>query len=233
MDPLELIAAASKKISPTFLNHQIGSDIESVLYHLIKRLREDYEEFVIISFQDTYFSILKYLGSIYNEASEVFKSDHIVSINPFLEEELNPDISIKTKDAEIIVGRIRGELKAKSNTLFLVLGLDLYGVKYPKELPVLIPALIRVFSKGENTNLLIPFNTKIFPTSTTEMVNSFALNLFKFEVEATGGEIKRKLIIIRCPFVEYTLRSWYYTVTPARIVFLPSKLVPSQSNERV
>ncbi len=226
MNPLELIAVASKRITPTFLNHEIGSEIESVLYYLIKMLKEDYEEFVILSFQDAYNSILKYLSSIYKDAPDVFKDAHLISINPFLEEELKPSDSIKTKDAELIVGRIRGDVRTKSDTLFLVLGLDLYGVKYPQELPVIIPAIIRVLSGGKNNNIIIPFNTKIFPENTTEMVNSFALNLFKFEVEATEGEIQRKLTVIRCPFVEYTLKSWYYTVTPDRIIFLPRKLPP-------
>jgi len=220
MDPLELMIAASKRIAPTFLNYEIGSDVESVIYHLIKRLREDYEEFVIISFQDAYFSISRYLGAIYDDVHEVFRGAHLISVNPYLEEELKPRTSIKTKDAEIIVGRLGAELRTKSNTLFLVLGLDLYGVKYPQELPVIIPAIIRVLSSGGNNNIIISFNTKIFPESTTEMVNSFALNLFKFEVEVENSDIKRKFSVIRCPFVEYTLKSWYYTVTPKRLIFV-------------
>lgn len=224
MNPLELITLSSKRITPTVLNYQIGSDIESVLYHLIKRLRGEYEEFVIISFQDAYTSISKYLKSIYRDAPEVFKDTYLVSVNPFLEEELNPDLPVKTKDAEIITGRIRVALGTKSNTLFLVLGLDLYGVKYPEELVVIIPALIRLLSKGENNNLLIPFNIKIFPENIVEIVNSFALNLFKFGVEVKRGEIKRKLTIIRSPFVEYNLRSWYYMIAPSKIVFLSASM---------
>jgi len=231
MDPIELMAAASKRVAPTFLNHEIGSDIESVLYHLTKRLRGEYEELVVISFQDTYSSVLKYLKSIYKDASEVFKGTYLVSVNPFLEEELNPDIIVKTKDAEIIAGRAKAAVGAKRNTLFLVLGLDLFGVKYRDELHLMIPAIVRILTKGENNNVIILFNTKIFPESTTEMVNSFALNLFKFGVEAQGSDIKRKLTIIRTPFVQYTLKSWYYTVTPKRIVFLPNKLVPSHAYE--
>ncbi|WP_456321624.1 hypothetical protein [Palaeococcus sp. (in: euryarchaeotes)] len=222
MNPLELMVAASKRITPMLLNHAIGSDIESVIYYLIKRLRGEYEEFVIISFQDAYVSISKYLKSIYKNAPEAFKGVYLISINPFLEEELNPDLLIQTKDAEIIIGRIGTALGAKSNTLFLVLGLDLYGVRYPKELPVMIPAIIRTLSKGENNNVLIPFDVKIFSESIVEMVNSFALNVFKFGIEIKGNEIKRKLIIIRSPFVEYAMKSWYYTVTPNEIKFSPA-----------
>ncbi|HIH73125.1 MAG: Uncharacterized protein XD43_1167 [Thermococcales archaeon 44_46] len=220
MDPLELMTAASKRISPTFLNHEIGSDIEIVLYHLIKRLREDYEDFLIVSFQDAYASILKYLKSVYEDADEVFERVKIISVNPFIEEELNPDLSIKTKDAEIIIGRISGYLKTKNNTLTLVLGLDLYGVKYPDELVVILPALIRVLSKGDN-NVLVTFDVKIFSEDILEIVNSFALNLFKFGIEVKENEIKRKFTVIRSPFLEYNLRSWYYTVTPTKIVFFP------------
>ncbi|WP_087036552.1 hypothetical protein [Thermococcus litoralis] len=220
MDPLELMTAASEKITPTLLNYEIGSDIESVLYHLIKRLRGEYEEFVIISFQDAYVSILKYLKSVYKDASEVFKDTYLISVNPFLEEELNPNLLIKTKDAEIIVGRTRSNLGTKSNTLFLVLGLDLYGVKYPDELVVILPALIRVLSKGDN-NVLVTFDVKIFSEDILEIVNSFSLNLFKFGIEVKENEIKRKFTVIRSAFVEYNLRSWYYTITPNRIVFFP------------
>lgn len=226
MDPLELMTAASKRVTPTLLNYEIGSDIESVLYHLIKRLRGEYEELVVISFQDAYVSVLKYLKSVYKDASEVFKDTYLISVNPFLEEELNPNLLIKTKDAEIIVGRTRSNLGTKSNTLFLVLGLDLYGVKYPDELVVIIPALIRVLSKGKNNNILITFNVKIFPENIVEIVNSFSLNLFKFGIEVKENEIKRKLTVIRSAFVEYNLRSWYYTITPNRIVFLPATSEP-------
>ncbi|WP_175059018.1 hypothetical protein [Thermococcus sp. 2319x1] len=222
MDPLELITEASKRVAPTLLNHEIGSDIESVLYHLIKRLRRDYKELVIISFQDAYASVLKYLKSVYKDASEVFGDAYLISVNPFLEEELNPNLLIKTKDAEIIIGRIKAALGTKSNTLFLVLGLDLYGVKYPEELIIVIPALIRVLSKGESNNVLVTFNVKIFPENVVEIVNSFSLNLFKFGIEVKENEIKRKLTVIKSAFVEYTLRSWYYTITPNRIVFLPA-----------
>jgi len=221
MNPLELITTTSEQITPTLLNYEIGSDIESVLYHLIKKLKGEYEEFVIISFQDAYVSISKYLDSIYKDTSEVFKDSYLISINPFLEERLNPDFVTKTKDAEIIVGRISRNLGIKSNTLFLVLGLDLYGVKYPDELIAIIPAIVRVLSTGKNNNILFMFNVKIFSENIVEVMNSFALNVFKFGIEVKGNEIKRKLTVIRSPLVEYNLRSWYYTIAPSKIIFSP------------
>ncbi|HII61309.1 hypothetical protein [Pyrococcus horikoshii] len=215
MNPLELIVESSKRVTPTIFNHEIGSDIESVLYHVIKSLKPEYKEFVIISFSDAYASIIRYLESVYEDADEIFKKGaKLISVVSFFEENLGQELLIQTKDPELIVGRIKTNLGTKNNTLFLVLGLDIFGVRYPGELVMLLPGLIRVLGGGKNNNIIITFNFKAFPENITEIVNSFALNLFKFGVDVKGSEIKRKLTVIRSVFVEYNLKSWYYTVYP-------------------
>lgn len=221
MNPLDIIIESSKVVTPTIFNHEIGSEFESVLYHVVKRLKSEYKGFIVISFTDAYASILKYLESIYKDARDVFKDAKVFSVLSYFEDVLGQEVLIKTKDPEIIIGKIKSNLGVKDNTLFLVLGLDIFGVKYPKELITVLPALIRILGRGEKNNILITFNFKAFPENVTEIVNSFALNLFNFGIEVGKNEIKRKLTVIRSIFLEYNLKSWYYTVYP-ELRFLPA-----------
>lgn len=225
MEPLEIIAEASGRISPTFLNYQIGSEIEVILYHLLKKLGSTYRELFIISFQDAYHFVLSYVSSIYPGAGEVLRPHHLISINPFLEEALNPETIIKAKDAEIIAGRIHNRLSSMERPpgrrLFLILGLDLYGIRYPEELTQIVPLLSRTLTRDRDANVIVVFNMKAFPEHVVEVIDSFALNVFRFSVEVKRREIRRKFTVVRSPFLEYNLRSWYYTVRDDGLVFEP------------
>ncbi|ASJ16491.1 hypothetical protein A3L04_05080 [Thermococcus chitonophagus] len=222
-DPLSIIAEAAKRLSPTLITHEIGSDVEIILYNLAKKIRASYENFVVISFNDAYAAVMRYLRSIFNDADQVFGADRLISINPFLEEDLMPEIIVETSDPEIIAGRIGEAIKGLDNSLFFVLGLDLYGVRHKGELPLMIPGITKVLSRAPGNSVVMTFNTKMFPESILEIVNSFALNVVRLEVKVVGVSIKRILTIIRSPFMEYNLKSWRYEVTRNAVIFIPEK----------
>jgi len=225
VEPLEIIAEASARISPTFINYQIGSEVEVILYYLLRMLRCMHDELFIISFQDAYHFVLSYVSSIYPDAEEVLKPDHLISINPFLEESLDPEMIIKAKDAEIIAGRIHNRLTSletgRGRKLFLILGLDLYGIRYPEELTQVVPLLSRTLTRDRQANVIITFNLRAFSGHIVEIIDSFALNIFRFSIEVRRKKIRRKLTVVRSPFLEYNLRSWYYTVGREGITFKP------------
>ncbi|WP_297507421.1 hypothetical protein [Thermococcus sp.] len=223
-DPLSLIVEASRRMSPTFLNYQIGSEIELILYHLLRRLKDLYDEVFVISFHDAYHFIVSYVSSVYPDGRDVFRPSHLISVNPYLEEALNPTMVIKVKDPEIIMGRIQSKLLSLDpdngkRKLFIVLGLDLYGIRYREELVQIVPMISRMLAKEEGSNVLVTFNVRAFPETVSEIIDCFALNVFRFAVEVKKRTIRRKLTVIRSPFIEYNLRSWYYTVTKEGINF--------------
>ncbi|WP_297497042.1 hypothetical protein [Thermococcus sp.] len=222
-DPISLMMDASLRMSPTFLNYQIGSEIELILYHLLKRLKGLYDEVFVISFHDAYHFFVSYVSSVYPDGREVFRPSYLISVNPFLEEVMNPTMVIKVKDPEIIMGRIQSKLLSLNpdngkKKLFLVLGLDLYGIRYRDELIQMIPMISRMLAR-ERSNVLMAFNVRAFPETVSEIIDSFALNIFRFAVEVKKKAIRRKLTVIRSPFIEYNLRSWYYTITKEGITF--------------
>ncbi|AFK22971.1 hypothetical protein [Pyrococcus sp. ST04] len=222
-DPLKIIAEAARRLSPTLITHEIGSDIEVILYNLAKMLRSDYEKFVVISFNDAYAAVMRYLKSIFKDAEEVFGADKLISINPFLEEDLRPSLIIETSDPELIVGRIGEAVKGLKNSIFFVLGLDIYGVRHKSELTLMIPGITKVLSRAPGNSVIITFDTKMFPESILEIVNSFALNVIRLEVRVSGVSIQRVLTIIRSPFMDYNLKSWRYEITKNSVVFVPEK----------
>ncbi|MFA4661745.1 hypothetical protein QDY65_09770 [Pyrococcus kukulkanii] len=221
--PLTIIAEAAKKLSPTLITHEIGSDVEVILYNLAKMIRNEFNSFVVISFNDAYAAVMRYLRTIFEDSEKVFGPDKLISINPFLEEDLGPDMIVETSDPEIIAGRIGDAIKGIDKALFFVLGLDLYGVRHKSELALMIPGITKVLSRAPGNSVIMTFNTKMFPESILEIVNSFALNVIKLEVKVVGVSIKRILTIIRSPFMEYNLKSWRYEITKNAVVFIPEK----------
>ncbi|ASJ00228.1 hypothetical protein [Thermococcus gorgonarius] len=223
MDPLDIMAMSTRQLSPTLISHEIGSDVELIIYHLIKRLQPDYEKVVVISFNDAYYSVVKYLRTVYPDAEVTLKNVALVSINPLLEESMNPDMVLSTNDPEIIGGRMRVTFSGMSNVLYVVLGLDIYGVRHTKDLPLMIPAITKTLSLGGNNGILMTFNVRLFPENIVELVNSFSLSVFRLSVKVEGESLKRVLTVVRSPFLEYNLKSWSYMVTKDGLIFMPEK----------
>jgi len=224
INPLEILEESSKRISPTLIEYEIGSEVEIVLYTLIGKLRQEYQNFIIISFHDAYLVLRRYLENIFSidEINAVFNGAHLISVNPILEtEENNPQNIIKSTHHDIIVGRIlETTSRIKEESLFIVLGLDFFGIRIgEEELIDLFPALVSTIGRKKSNNVIMTLNVKVFPQSLVEIVNSFAFNVAHLGIELHDKDIKRYITLIRTVFLEYNLKTWYYTLLGKKLVF--------------
>ncbi|NJE08595.1 hypothetical protein E3E31_08690 [Thermococcus sp. M39] len=223
-NPLEILEESSKRISPTLVEYEIGSEVEIILYHLIAKLRPEYQNFVVISFHDAYLALKRYLENIlsHEEIHKTFSNIHLISVNPVLEiEENSPDDIIKSTHHDIIVGRILEIIsKIQGETLFLVLGLDFYGIRVGKEeLIDIFPALVSAIGRKKNNNVIMTLNVKVFPQGVVEIVNSFAFNVAHLGIEVHNRDLKRYITLIRTIFLEYNLKKWYYKLFGKELIF--------------
>ncbi len=224
VNPLEILKESSKRISPTLIEYEIGSEIEIILYTLIKKLRQEYQNFIIISFHDAYLVLRRYLENVFSktEVNTAFDGAHLISVNPILETEENqPQDIIKSTHHDIIVGRIlEATSKINGESLFIILGLDFFGIRIGKEeLIDLFPALVSTIGRKKNNNVIMTLNVKVFPQSLVEIVNSFAFNVAHVGIELQDREIRRYITLIRTVFLEYNLKKWYYTLLGKKLVF--------------
>ena len=224
IDPLEILEVSSKRISPTLIEYEIGSEVEIILYHLMAKLRPEYQNFIVISFHDAYLSLRRYLENIMSpeEINEIFGSMYLISVNPILEiGEDSPNYVIKSTHHDIIVGKVLKIIpKMQEKTLFLVLGLDFYGIQVGKEeLINIFPALVSAIGRKRSNNVIMTLNVKIFPKVIIEIVNSFAFNVAQVGIEVHDREIRRYMVLIRTVFLEYNLKKWYYTLFGKKLVF--------------
>ncbi|NJE13202.1 hypothetical protein [Thermococcus sp. LS2] len=223
-NPLEILEESSKRISPTLIEYEIGSEVEIILYHLIAKLRPEYQNFVVISFHDAYLALKRYLENTlsHEEIHKTFSNIHLISVNPVLEiEENSPDDIIKSTHHDIIVGRILEIIsKIQGETLFLVLGLDFYGIRVGKEeLIDIFPALVSAIGRKKNNNVIMTLNVKVFPQGVVEIVNSFAFNVAHLGIEVHNRDLKRYITLIRTIFLEYNLKKWYYKLFGKELIF--------------
>ncbi|NJE04651.1 hypothetical protein E3E36_00490 [Thermococcus sp. M36] len=131
-DPLHLVLNATRVISPTLIQYELGSDIEVIMMNFLHSMREAYDDIMVVSFYDGYHTMRKYAEAIFGAdfVDDIFNGSTLVSVNSFLEDQYGPTKRILTTDPEIIVGRlleITGSLQRK--TLVLLLGLDFYGIR--------------------------------------------------------------------------------------------------------
>ncbi|AHF80705.1 hypothetical protein [Thermococcus paralvinellae] len=226
-NPLEILKESSKRISPTLIEYEIGSEVEIVLYHLIAKLRPEYQDFIVVSFHDAYLALRKYLENTlsHEEINKIFNNIHLVSVNPVLEtSESKPNDVIKSTHHDIIVGRILEiASRIQGRALFLILGLDFYGIRIGKEeLIDLFPALVSAIGRKRDSNLIMTLNVKVFPQSVVEIVNSFAFNVAHLGIEIHDKDLKRYITLIRTIFLEYNLKKWYYRLFGKELIFKPA-----------
>jgi|GEM_PF-839656 hypothetical protein len=225
-NPLDIVAASSKRITPTLIQYEVGSEVEIIIFNLLSELKKSYEKIIIVSFYDAYATLLRYLNSVFNpqNVQEVFDDVYLVSISPLLEVNLKPNDVIKADQHEIISGRlfeITGLIEEKS--LILILGPDFFGIKIGKDsLIELVPSLMTTLSRKKDLNIIITLNIKIFPENIIEIINSFAFNVIKLGVEVSNSKIKRQMTILRSVFLEYNLKRWYYKLLGKTLIFTPA-----------
>ncbi len=212
MNPLQIFAESSKKLTPSLIEYEVGTEVEMIVYRYLKEVEGYYDDILIVSFIDAHVTFLEYLRRVLRR--DVLKDVEVLSL-----------LSKKFKDSEsapLIAGRlgnIIGERKGKILAVFL--GLDFYSIVFSeKALLELFPRIVNLTRYNENLSIVSVFNGAIFSSSVNQMLYTFSLNVIKLSIERIDGDFKRVLTIIRSAFPEYNLKKWYYEIESDEINFL-------------
>lgn len=212
MNPLQIFVESSKKLTPSLIEYEVGTEVEMIVYRYLEDVRSYYDDVLMVSFVDAHVAFLEYLKRVLRR--DVLRDVEVISL-----------LSKKFKDSEsapLIAGRLGSIIEGKSGKILAVfLGLDFYSIVFSeKSLLELFPRIVNLTRYNRNLNIVSVFNGAIFSSSVSQMLYTFSLNVMKLSIERTDGDFKRVLTIIRSAFPEYNLRRWHYDVIGDNINFM-------------
>jgi len=222
--PIDILINATKKISPTLIYYEIGSNFELFTYDLIEKSFSHFENVIVISFYDAFNLIYQYWKlNINNEKlNKIIEKIKVISVNSIVENELlNSYVVSLTTPTTLLneIARLADEANGKK-TLILILGMDIYTIYQNEEtFAKLYSLLIIPTSKYENMKIISAINPKIFSQKTTELISSYSFNVAYLGIEALKKEFARYLKFLRIAFLEYTLKKWIYQIIGVNLVF--------------
>ena len=220
-DPLDVFAKSSLKITPSLIEYEVGSEIELFVYNYLRRVFDNYDRIVFLSFFDAYSSFVKFLiRSIGKEkVDKILKNCELISIYP--KGETDYTMSIKNLDYPTIIGKLRLFLdEISGRTIILALGLDFYSIFLSeKSFISLFPRIAKLPSNYKDLSLTVVLNVKIFSDKVKEIINSFSFNIARLGIENVNNRLLRYFILIRTIYLNYNLFKWYYDVIGDRIIF--------------
>jgi len=212
MNPLQIFVESSKKLTPSLIEYEVGTEVEMIVYRYLEDVRSYYDDVLMVSFIDAHVAFLEYLKRVLRR--DVLRDVEVISL-----------LSKKFKDSEsapLIAGRLGSIIEGKRGKILAVfLGLDFYSIVFSeKSLLELFPRIVNLTRYNRNLNIVSVFNGAIFSSSLSQMLYTFSLNVMKLSIERTDGDFKRVLTIIRSAFPEYNLRRWHYDVIGDNINFM-------------
>ncbi|RLI83950.1 MAG: hypothetical protein DRP01_08705 [Archaeoglobales archaeon] len=212
MNPLQIFVESSKKLTPSLIEYEVGTEVEMIVYRYLEDVRSYYDDVLMVSFVDAHVAFLEYLKRVLRR--DVLRDVEVISL-----------LSKKFKDSEsapLIAGRLGSIIEGKRGKILAVfLGLDFYSIVFSeKSLLELFPRIVNLTRYNRNLNIVSVFNGAIFSSSVSQMLYTFSLNVMKLSIERTDGDFKRVLTIIRSAFPEYNLRRWHYDVIGDNINFM-------------
>ena len=213
MNPLQIFIESLKRLSPSLVEYEVGSEVEMFVYKYLQKVKPEFDRVVLVSFMDAHLTFIDYVERVLRD-TEFLENIDVVQI-----------LSKKTKDpggsAPLVAGRLSKTLSdSTKKTLAVVLGLDFYAIVFSeKSLLDLFPRIVNLMRYNNNLKIVSVFNGAIFSPKVNQMMYTFSLNIIRLNVERVDTKLRRCATIIRSIFPEYNLKKWYYDIVGNEIVW--------------